>query len=262
MRIFLVRHGESESNVEWEVNRKKADHAISLTEEGRVQARAAGKFLAQYFDENLVKKPKKVTAYSRGPTFLRTRLWHSPYLRTRQTAEEIEKTCILPQKTLIPMVNTRDPGWYARKQGDSYFLDKKEHTLLAEQQFGLFDGLSDAERKKLYPDMQAYYAKCKAFEGKFWPKMPLGESRFEVAQRVHQSFGTFHRDTEKHGIKNIVVVGHGTTNRAFLMMWLHLPYEWMHEEPNPKNCSIRLVDGNVDKGYIFEGFSGGQHKGQ
>ena len=56
MRIFLVRHGESESNVEWEVNRKKADHAISLTEEGKGQARAAGEFLAQYFDENLVNK--------------------------------------------------------------------------------------------------------------------------------------------------------------------------------------------------------------
>lgn len=257
MRIFLVRHGESESNVEWEVNRKKADHAISLTEEGKGQARAAGEFLAQYFDENLVNKNG-----AQAPTFPRTRLWHSPYLRTRQTADELKKTCIVSQRTSIPIFDMYDPSWWSRESGGSYFLDKKEHLLLAEQQFGLFDGLSDDERKELYPDMQAYYEKCKAFEGKLWPKMPLGESRFEVAQRVHQAFGTFERDRIKHGIDNIVVVGHGTTNRAFLMMWLHLPYEWMNDEPNPKNCSIRLIEDNEDKGYIFEGFSGGQHKGQ
>ena len=153
MRIFLVRHGESESNVEWEVNRKKADHAISLTEEGRVQARAAGTFLAQYFDENLVKKPKKVTAYSRGPTFLRTRLWHSPYLRTRQTAEEIEKTCIVPEKMRVSMPDNRwgDQCWTIHAEDAPYFLDKKEHLLLAEQQFGIFDGLSDAERARSIP---------------------------------------------------------------------------------------------------------------
>ena len=264
MRIFLVRHGESESNVEWEVNRKKADHAISLTEEGRVQARAAGTFLAQYFDENLVRRRKEGTTFMPEPSFPRMRLWHSPYLRTRQTAEEIEKTCIVPEKMRVSMPDNRwgDQCWRMLAEGAPYFLDKKEHLLLAEQQFGLFDGLSDDERKELYPDMQAYYEKCKAFEGKLWPKMPLGESRFEVAQRVHQSFGTFHRDAEKHNIKNIVVVAHGTTNRAFLMMWLHLPYEWMNDVPNPKNCSIHLIEDSVDKGYIFEGFSGGQHKGQ
>lgn len=76
----------------------------------------------------------------------------------------------------------------------------------------------------------------------------------DVAQRVHQSFGTFKRDAEKHGIKNIIVVAHGTVNRAFLMMWLHLPYEWMHAEPNPKNCSIRLLEDGEDKGYVFPGF--------
>lgn len=254
MRIFLVRHGESESNVEWEVNRKKADHAIELTDKGKAQARAAGKFLAEYFEEHLVKKSN---AFGGTRYFPRTRLWHSPYLRTRQTALEIEKACVVPEKTSIPMLDNRwrDQCWTGRGEGMSYFLDKKEHLLLAEQQFGLFDGLSGAERKEMYPEMQAYYEKCKAFEGKLWPKMPLGESRFEVAQRVHQAFGTFHRDAEKHGIKNIVVVGHGTTNRAFTMMWLHLPYEWMHEEPNPGNCSIRLLEDGVDKSYIF----GGQH---
>lgn len=37
-------------------------------------------------------------------------------------------------------------------------------------------------------------------------------------------------------------------------MWNHLTPEWFEEEPNPKNCSIRLLDDHKDHGYIFSGF--------
>jgi 2,3-bisphosphoglycerate-dependent phosphoglycerate mutase len=264
MRIFLVRHGMSQSNADWGVNTKVADHAIELTEEGKEQARKAGEFLADYFTKRV--------AFPSFPELARLpkiRLWLSPYCRTRQTAAGIQETCILNRDAEILHrrpeggVHLLDNVVTTRKAGESLFFDRREHLLLAEQQFGVFDGLSDAEREEFYPREQAYYEKCKKFEGKLWPKMPLGESRFEVCQRVHQAFGSFKRDEERHGIENIVVVGHGTTNRAFTMMWLHLPYEWMHTEPNPKNCSIRLIEDGEDKGYVFEGFdnpSGYKHK--
>jgi len=38
------------------------------------------------------------------------------------------------------------------------------------------------------------------------------------------------------------------------MQWLHYPVEWFEKELNPQNCSIRLIEDNVDHGYIFEGF--------
>lgn len=231
MRIFLVRHGLSQANENWETNKRIADHAIELTDEGKEQAAAAGRQLATYFASvpNL-----RWTAGHHHPR-PHIRMWNSPYTRTRQTADILRKNCL--RDNSVPWIH-----------------DSREHLLLAEQQFGVFDGLSDAEREEQYPEFQAYYEKCKSFEGKLWPKMPLGESRFEVAQRVHQAFGTFHRDADRYNIRNIVVVGHGTTNRAFTMMWLHLPYEWMHEEPNPNNCSIRLIEDGGDKGYIFDGF--------
>ena len=84
--------------------------------------------------------------------------------------------------------------------------------------------------------------------------MPLGESRFDVATRVHQAFGTFHRDAERHNVETLVIVTHGVTIRAFLMMWLHKSVEWFENEPNPKNCSIRLVDSKQDHGYVFPGY--------
>jgi len=238
MRIFLVRHGQSESNVDHSVNARVADHAIHLTKEGREQAAEAGRQLAEHFAGI-----RDLQWNSNSGSLAHIRMWNSPYTRTRETADIFEAACLRNN-------STKKENW------PSWIRDRREHLLLAEQQFGIFDGLSDTEREEQYPEFQAYYEKCKAFEGKLWPKMPLGESRFEVAQRVHQAFGTFHRDAERHNIKNIVVIGHGTTNRAFAMMWMHLPYEWMHEEPNPNNCSTRLLEDGEDKGYIFEGFDG------
>ena len=236
----------SQSNADWALNTKLADHAIELTEEGKQQARVAGEFLAGYFDEHLAARgdPSAVT-------IPKIRLWLSPYMRTRQTADAIEEACVIADAAAWTRAGS--PATPLRA-GDSWLIDRREHLLLAEQQFGVFDGLSDAERQRHYPREWAYYEKCKKFEGKLWPKLPLGESRFEVCQRVHQAFGSFKRDEERHGIDNIVVVGHATTNRAFTMMWLHLPYEWMHAEPNPRNGSVRLIEDGEDRGYIFAGF--------
>jgi 2,3-bisphosphoglycerate-dependent phosphoglycerate mutase len=84
--------------------------------------------------------------------------------------------------------------------------------------------------------------------------MPQGESRFDVAKRIHQAFGTFHRDAIEHGIHDLVVICHGVTMRAFVMMWCHLSPEWFEAEPNPANCAIRVIDAGLDRGYVFDGF--------
>ncbi|KAL6071750.1 Histidine phosphatase family protein, variant 3 [Balamuthia mandrillaris] len=161
--------------------------------------------------------------------FLSIRLWTSPYLRARQTAEIIAENA---------------EGWVT---------DIRENIFLVEQQFGLFEGCDwySGELDHAFPRELHYYQKAAAFGGRFWAKIPLGESRFDVCQRVYSSFGTFQRDAKRHGITNLVIVAHGITLRAFLMMWLHLSPEWFEEEPNPSNCSIRVIDNGADKGYIW-----------
>lgn len=213
-KIFLVRHGESVGNVDKSVHFTTPDHAIGLSDKGKLQAEKAGEALVKYFQAN------EIAGY--------TRMWVSPYLRTRETAAGIAKS--------FP-----------------FGIDQREHINIVEQQFGLFDGHPDEELAKLFPLEHAHYDKCEKKEGKFWARMPLGESRFDVAIRVHQFFGTLMRDYEKHNISNVVIVSHGVTNRAFTMQWLHLPFEWFEREPNPNNCSIRLIDGNTDCGYIHAG---------
>jgi len=228
MKILLVRHGQSEANANKDLHYTMADHAIPLSELGVKQAREAGKFLGTYLD-NIVGIPAVKPLI---------RLWLSPYERTRRTASNI----------MMGINDTAKSGKHS-----TFKMDKRESIRLCEQQFGLFDGIPDDERHIKYPDEADHYQKCEDQNGHFWARMPLGESRFDVANRVHETFGTFHRDNEKHGINTIVVVCHGVTLRAFVMEWLHLTPEWFNDEPNPGNCDIRLIENNKDEGYIHRG---------
>ena len=219
MRILLVRHGESLGNVDQAVYTTTPDHAVPLSEHGVEQAREAGRQLAAYYARTL------------GDARPHVRLWVSPYRRTRETADALVETA------------------------GAWITDRREHILLCEQQFGLFDGVPEPELPERFPVEHGYYEMQCRFGGKFWARMPQGESRFDVAKRIHQAFGTFHRDQRELGIEEIVVICHGVTLRAFIMMWCHLSPEWFEAEPNPANCAIRLIDDGGDRGYLFAGFA-------
>ncbi|WP_064746906.1 histidine phosphatase family protein [Lysobacter antibioticus] len=226
LSLIFIRHGESAGNVDKRKHLELADHAIPLTDTGRRQAYAAGQWLGRHFLE-------------RNTAQTRTRFWVSPYTRTRQTADEV----IRGVEAVAATASDHDRAKFA--------FDRREHVNLVEQQFGLFDGIPEDQLPLQFPRESAHFDKQVEFEGRFWARMPLGESRFDVAIRVHQAFGTFQRDYDKNGIDQIVVVSHGVTIRAFLMQWLHHPYEWFEQEKNPPNASIRLVHGRTDLGYVF-----------
>jgi len=224
MRIYLVRHGESQGNVDPDLYGNMADQIIPLSEAGHEQARAAGAALRTHLDER-----KKQPTSDAKPLGYHLRMWNSPYVRTRETAAEL-----------------------AAELGNRV-TSQRENVLLSEQQFGLFDGVPDEELPTRYPDQWNHYDLLSRFHGRFWAKMPMGESRFDVARRVGQAFPVFRRDLEQHGIEDLIVVSHGVTMRAFVMMWCHKSPEWFEDEPNPGNCAIRLLDDDGDQGYLFEG---------
>lgn len=225
MNIYLVRHGESQGNVDASLYGNVADHAIPLSDTGREQARGAGMALRDYLDAR-----KKGPTSDAQPLGYHLRMWVSPYVRTRQTADLIGE-----------QLGTR-------------VTSRHESVLLIEQQFGLFDGVPDEELPTRYPDQWKYYDLLSRFHGRFWAKMPMGESRFDVARRIHQFSPVLHRDIDDHSIDDIVIVSHGVTVRAFVMMWCHKTPEWFEEESNPNNCAIRLIDDDGDQGYVFDGF--------
>lgn len=228
MRILLVRHGESLGNVDPVTHQRMADHAIPLSTRGERQAREAGRQIAAFFAHRY---PPVATSQAELPNAPRPhiRLWTSPYKRTRQTADLIQE------------------------EAAEWIHDRREHILFCEQQFGLFEGVADEDLPKRFPVEYAHYQKCVQQEGKFWARMPQGESRFDVAKRVHQAFGTLHRDRNFDDIHHHVIVSHGVTLRAFVMMWCHYPFEWFEAEVNPDNGAIWLIEGKNDRGYLHRG---------
>jgi 2,3-bisphosphoglycerate-dependent phosphoglycerate mutase len=205
-RIYLVRHGESEGNVDKTTYLRKPDHAINLTPRGQEQAFKAGQFLREEFNKA-------------GLIGTDIRLWLSPYTRTRQTADHLQLGA-----------------------GNNVFRDRFEDISLREQQFGLFDGYDTEELAIHFPNEHAYYKKHEDFSGRFYATVPLGESRCQVAERVKPFFDTLIRDAEKRNIQTNVIVTHGVTLRAFIMQWLHYTPEWFEDEPNPGNTSIYLLE--------------------
>lgn len=82
-RIFLVRHGESQGNVNKEIYKDIPDYALKLTEKGTEQAKHVGKFLAE-----------KISVED-GIQF-----YVSPFWRTRLTYLEIAKSFNCPAENL------------------------------------------------------------------------------------------------------------------------------------------------------------------
>ena len=223
IRIYLVRHGQSEANLDKTVNANLPDHRVELSAEGHRQAVAAGEFLANALAVDT-----------------RIRILCSPYTRTRQTSAAIEQ-----------VLTARDLRF-----------DKREAVELREIAFGLFDGIPDEELPKEFPREYEHYEKHRRFEGEFFAPMPLGESRVHVADRVKGVFGTILRDASPDRtdpIGSFIVVSHGVTIRCFRMQWMHYPWEWYEREKNPFNCSVQLIEGRAGSGYtdspVFDGFT-------
>lgn len=212
MHIFLVRHGESVANVGDNYVKRLPDHVVSLTERGMEQARSAGRFLSEY-------------CRSHDIGLSHARIWRSPYLRTRQTADIFNEYL--------------------------HIDDVREDITLVEQQYGLFDSVPDKEWGVLYPNEYAEYLRQGANNGKFYARLPLGESPFDVAVRIRQFIDDIRRDEARDGTDTLFVFTHGTALRAFLLRWFRYPPEWYEAEHNPKNCWIREIDDTRDMGYIY-----------
>jgi 2,3-bisphosphoglycerate-dependent phosphoglycerate mutase len=234
MRIYLIRHGESEANLDQAVNVLLPEHSVALSVEGRRQAKEAGETLRSI----LLESPGVREARDAGRAIPPIRIWRSPYRRARETSDELLSGL----------------GGLARDGG--LVLDVCEKSQLREQEFGLFDGVPDDELPTKFPREYAHYKKNEDSGGRFWAAMPMGESRCNVAERVHTMFGSLQRDAERHGIHDVIVVSHGVTIRAFVYAWIGYDWEWFETKDNPGNCSIWLLENGEDRGMLFAGWPG------
>lgn len=200
-RILLVRHARSVANVDPTVGLSTPDHAIPLVDpDADEEAREAGAVVS-----GLGIDPASVCS------------WSSSFLRCRQTEAIVLE----------------------RAFGDALgAIHRRESFLLREQDFGDWDGLTDAEIEERDP--QHWEKRRRALDtlGIFYFRYPNGESRADVVERMSTFIGKIHRSR----YRTHLIFLHGVTQRAFRMAWMNRSVEWFEAEPNPENASVLLIE--------------------
>ncbi len=209
--LVLIRHGQSERNVAKDAARLAGDK-VSYVDAVRDQ-------------------DTPLTAIGSGQALaigvnLRSNpaydiILVSPYLRTRQTAQ------------LIMAGLGYKPD---------YFIDER----LREIEFGLIDGLTAQGLAAKYPEELMRKRK----EGKYWYRPPGGESRPDVALRVHSLLGTI---TREYTGKRVLVVCHSVVVLVFrrlLERWNEEQYMQVDRENDVKNCSLTTYEEEASTGRL------------
>ena len=195
-RIILIRHGQSEGNVNKSVYNVKPDYSVNLTDVGREQAYRAGVHLKEIIGE------ETICAYV------------SPYYRTKQTFEEIKKSINFDFYREDPRL--REHEWASK------LIDRSKLEL---------------ERE------------CKEY-GVFYYRFEHGESCADVYDRLSTFLESLHRDFIKEDFsENVLIVGHGMSNRVFLMRWFHWTVDEFELLKNPKNCEMIMLELQNDGKY-------------
>jgi broad specificity phosphatase PhoE len=126
-RIILIRHGESEGNVNKGIYAEKPDYALDLTEEGIKQAHYAGAQLKQLLKEE--------TAF----------FYVSPLYRTRETFEQIASSFSDGQVNYREEPRLREQEWGHLKSIDECDRIDKERDEYGTFYYRIPDGESAAD---------------------------------------------------------------------------------------------------------------------
>lgn len=164
-----------------------------------------------------------------GLTADNTVIISSPFARAYQTAEQIAK--------LLPGV------------------DLFKETLLMEQNFGLFTGLSTPQCYEIYPAQAKLYDLQEQKMGAYYVKAPQGESRADVVARIEKFTDKISDIMQDSRINNIIIVSHCTVGIALGKVLNKQTPEWMIAQEQIPNCSINHYSYNrgkwQDHGLIF-----------
>lgn len=231
MRLLVVRHGESIANIHKDLGVKPGyeemrDSEIPLTRWGREQALETGKALREEYLNNPDYAGRSL------------KIVHSPYLRTRQTMEGILE------------------GLGDAVKVESITSDER----VREQGFGLFDCISDpAVAMKKWPEEYAAWKAARKVD-KYHAKPPGegAESRHDVVERVKPAIEDIIATKEDN--VDVLVVGHGLLNRAIEMNVAGKDADWLRKSLNPKNCTVRVMEGEEMGGFKAHTISEGKQR--
>jgi broad specificity phosphatase PhoE len=126
-RIILIRHGESEGNIDKTMYNQKPDYALLLTEKGKQQAEAAGVALKELVQDEKI------------------RFYVSPLFRTRQTFRQIIKSFPSDRFEYREEPRLREQEWGHLRSKEECDLVEKERDAYGTFYFRIPDGESAAD---------------------------------------------------------------------------------------------------------------------
>jgi broad specificity phosphatase PhoE len=265
-RLIMVRHGQSEGNVNEAIYSEQPDNQIPLTNLGWDQARMAGQALRK----QMLNKEKD------GST---VHFVVSPYVRTMETFHGLASAWCDPDIEFghIGDQHKRKMMWYSRlaEMGITWHEDPR----IREQDFGNYQNQETMNKAK----------KERHKFGVFYYRFPNGESASDVYDRVSTFLDSLWRSfdanrsqnyvlgkycftnvsLEKHGLnfslkqtfacvlssdKVIfnVIVTHGISVRVLLMRYFRYSIDQFNMLANPKNCEMIILghDGQGNATFI------------
>ena len=203
MKIFLVRHGQSEGNINKSKYFEKLDSDIELTDQGRLDAESAAYKIMTI--SNILLGDNSKFIYPEKPT-THYNMYYSSYKRAVQTANIIH----------TKISNTH-----------GYSISKFIETpLCREREWG---GLRDiVEMGKKTEDHFNFFYK------------PMGgESFADCYQRVV----SFHQWLIQHSkYENNIVVAHGEFNKLYLMHLLNWSVDDFKKWRTPRNGEVYFIN--------------------
>jgi probable phosphoglycerate mutase len=206
--LWIVRHGQSESNVARKLAEEAArehigisvrDVDVELSALGHAQAQAVGRWLGGLPPDE---RPNVVLV--------------SPYRRAVQTAQAICEAA----------------GIEMSREDGSYVVDER----LREKEFGVLTGLTRAGIASLHPNEY----ELRMLFGKFYHRPPGGESYCDVIMRLRSVLGTITREHAAGGDR-VLVVCHSVVVNCFRYLLERMTEEEIMEEDRVNevlNCSI------------------------
>ena len=237
--VILVRHGESEGNVDNTVWWKKADHEIELTRKGQQQAADAGKRINE-----ILNSYNNSSSSNNNRRIIRNIHLHvSPFERTIQTA-----------KYALPYFDNQYNNIKNQQQQQKRIV-KEYHlcTQLREQEFGNTQNSQFCnyreEQKKV---------------GRFWYRFPTGESGADVLDRVKSWWEDSLLNTnERYDYEQcdaVIVFSHGLTVRLILCQLFSWSINTFHSVYNARNCDLYVLQKDLTKRgrspYTLDGING------
>ncbi|WOL16478.1 hypothetical protein Cni_G25265 [Canna indica] len=202
-RIILVRHGESQGNLDMTAYTTTPDYRIPLTALGIEQARAAWERI-----EGVVSEGGRAANW-------KAYFYVSPYERTRGTLRELGRA--FPRRRII---GVREECRIREQDFGNFQVEERMKAIKeTRERFGRFffrfpEGESAAD----------VFDRVASFMESLWRDIDMG--------RLHQ---------DDNPDVNLVIVSHGLTSRVFLMKWFKWTVDQFERLNNPGNCEVRVM---------------------